>query len=80
MVKTISVHLSDESYNMIKNAADGSKRTISNFMEYATISYLSQEGFVDDLEMEEFLNDNNLLSTIRKAKKDIKAERYRIVE
>jgi len=80
MPKTITVRIDDESYNMIKTAAEGSKRTISNFMEYATISYLSQEAFVEDKEMDEILNDNELLSSIAKAKKDIKEGRYRIVE
>jgi len=80
MAKTITVRINDESYNMIKTAAEGSKRTISNFMEYATISYLSQEAFVEDQEMDEILNDDDLLRNIRKAQKDVKEERYRIVE
>ncbi len=80
MTKTITVRINDESYNMIKTAAEGSKRTISNFMEYATISYLSQEAFVDDEEMDDILNDDELMRNIRKAQKDVKEGRYRIVE
>lgn len=80
MTKSITINLSEESYNMIKTAAEGSKRTISNFMEYATISYLSQEAFVEDEEMNDILKDKNLLMNIRNAEKDIKDGRYRIFE
>lgn len=80
MAKTITVRVNDESYHMIKTAAEGSKRTISNFMEYATISYLSQEAFVEDEEVDDIMKDNNLLRNIRKAEKDIKEGSYRMAE
>ena len=51
MSKTITLRLDDDIYNMLKKAADGEKRNISNFIEYATISFLSKEAFVSDEEM-----------------------------
>jgi hypothetical protein len=69
----------DGTYQLIKTAADGSKRTISNFLEYATVSYLSQEVFVDDAEMNEIEGDKQLIHQIKKAENDIKKGKYRVV-
>jgi hypothetical protein len=40
---------------MIKTAADGQRRSISNFIEYATITYLTEESFVSEGEMHDIL-------------------------
>ena len=53
MHKTITLRINDDVYQMFKKAAQGSRRTISNFLEYAAISYLSQDTFVSDDEMKE---------------------------
>ena len=79
MSKTITMRVDDETYKMIKTAADGGRRSISNFIEYATISFLTEESFVSDNEMEEILKDENLLRNLRKGSKEIKEGKYRIV-
>jgi len=42
MTKTITLRLDDEIYRLLKTAAKGEMRTISNFLEYAAIKYLTE--------------------------------------
>ncbi len=79
MPKTITMRVDDETYKLIKTAADGDRRSISNFIEYATIAYLTEESFVNDDEMDEILNDSNLIKNITQGRKEIKQGKYRIV-
>lgn len=76
MAKTITVRLEDNIYEMFKRAAEGEKRTISNYIEYATLNYTVSETVVDDLEMAEILD---LEKDIKKGMSDIKAGRYKVV-
>jgi len=41
---------------------------------------VAEEAFVDDNEMAEILNSKELVSSLRKAKEDIKKRKYRIVK
>ena len=80
MPKTITIRIDDDTYEMIKTAAEGERRSISNFIEYATVNYLAEESFVPDHEMEEILNDKKLLEKLEKGKKDIAEGNYRFAE
>jgi hypothetical protein len=80
MAKTITIRLDDETYNLIRNAAEGEMRSISNFIEYATLAYLTEESFVSDEEMEQLLSDEKLLATLKGARSDVAEKRYHIVE
>lgn len=79
MAKTITLRISDDTYQMLKTAANGTRRTISNFLEYAAVSFLSQDAFVSDNEMDEIMNDKNLLKSLKRGEKEMKEGRYRIV-
>lgn len=79
MTKTITLRLDDEIYRLLKTAAKGEMRTISNFIEYAALKYLADESFVSDAEMEEILSDKLLLKTLKGAKKDVEKGNYKIV-
>ncbi|MFC2471832.1 MAG: hypothetical protein ACFNVI_10600 [Lachnoanaerobaculum gingivalis] len=50
MAKTITVRIDDSIYDIFKQAADEQKRTISNYLEYATRNYTMNETVVDDIE------------------------------
>lgn len=80
MAKTITIRIDDDTYNMIKTAADGERRSISNFIEYATITYLTEESFVSESEMNEILADEKLLKTLQAGQKEIEEGKYTIVE
>lgn len=79
MHKTITLRINDDVYQMFKKAAHGSRRTISNFLEYATLSFLSNDTYVSDDEMKEILKDHNLLEDLKHGEKEIKSRRYKIV-
>ncbi len=55
MAKTITVRIDDNVYDLLKKAADGQKRTISNFMEVAALNYIVSDSTVDEYEMAEIL-------------------------
>jgi uncharacterized protein (DUF1778 family) len=80
MAKTITIRIDEDTYNMIKKAAEGERRSISNFIEYATMNYLTEESFVSDEEMLELLENTALRERIHKGKKEVEEGKYRIVE
>jgi len=77
MAKTITVRIDDETYDIFKKAADGQNRTISNYIEYATLHYTVNENVVDDIEMNEILSYKK---DIKKGLDDISAGRYKIID
>jgi len=77
MAKTVTVRVDDDIYNIFKKAADGQRRTISNYIEYATLNYTINESVVDDEEMNEILACS---TDIEKGIKDISAGRYKIID
>lgn len=80
MAKTITIRIDDETYEKIKSAAESEKRTISNFMEYATLSYMESSSFVSEEEMQQLAQDSQLLSNIKESLNDIQNGRYRLVD
>ena len=79
MAKTVTVRIDESTYRRIKSAADSERRTISNFMEYATLSYVENSTFVDNDEMKSISEDKELVGTLTKAMGDIKRGNYRLV-
>lgn len=79
MGKTITIRIDDETYKKIKSAAESEKRTIANFMEYATIAYLENSNFVSDEEMIQIAEDQELMNRLQQSIQDIKRGDYRIV-
>jgi len=80
MGKTITIRVDDDTYTRIKTAAQSERRTISNFMEYATLAYLESSSFVTEEEMQEILGDQELINRLAEAVVDIKEGNYRTVE
>jgi hypothetical protein len=80
MAKTVTIRLDEDTYNIIRSAAEGQMRSISNFIEYATLSYLTEEAFLSDAEMDQILSDAELVDTLKRAQHEIASERYRVVE
>ena len=76
MAKTITVRIDDEIYNIFKKAAEGQKRTISNYLEYATLNYTVNETVVDDNEMNEIMSFGK---DLRKGLNDVSAGRYKVI-
>jgi hypothetical protein len=76
MAKTITLRLDDNVYEIFKKAAAGQKRTISNYLEYATLNFTVNETVVDDIEMAEILTFEK---DIKKGISDISAGRYKVI-
>ena len=79
MPKTITLRIDEDVYGLFKTAASAEKRTISNFIEYATLNYLTEESYVSETEIKDILADQQLLQSLKSAKKDIKKGKYKIV-
>jgi predicted transcriptional regulator len=80
MAKTVTVRLDDRAFELIRKAAEGERRSISNFIEYAALRYLTDELTVSDQEMEEIMADEALVASLRKGLADAKAGRYRVAD
>ena len=76
---TVTMRVDDSTYRMIKQAADGQKRNLSNFIEFATLQYLSSAQFVDSDEMSEILEDKELFQNLKDGMDDLKKENYTLV-
>ena len=80
MAKTVTVRLEDRVYDLIRKAAEGERRSISNFLEYAALRYLTDEITVSDEEMEEILSDDALVTSLRQGVADAEAGKYHVAE
>ncbi|GGD45487.1 hypothetical protein GCM10012288_19810 [Malaciobacter pacificus] len=78
-MKTVTMRIDDSIYDMIKLAADGQKRNLSNFIEFATMQYLTSSQFVENDEMAEIMNDKELVKNLMDGLEDFKKGDYTIV-
>jgi len=46
-MKTVTMRIDENVYEMIRQAADGQKRNMSNFVEFATLQYLTSSQYID---------------------------------
>ena len=73
------MRVDDSIYEMIKLAADGQRRNLSNFIEFATMQYLTSSQFIDSDEMAEITNDKELVQNLMNGLNDFKNGDYTIV-
>ena len=73
------MRVDDSVYDMIKLAAKGQKRNLSNFIEFATMQYLTSSQFVEKDEMNEILEDKDLVENLMNGREDFKKGEYTIV-
>lgn len=78
-MKTVTMRVDDSVYNIIQLAAQGQKRNISNFIEFATMQYLTSSQYVDNSEMAEILNDASLIENLKQGIENIKNNEFTIV-
>ena len=80
MSKTITVRLDESTYKKIKAAAESERRPISNYIEFATVSFIDNSLFIEDEEMNEIKGNKKLIDNLKRSIDDIKNADYRIVE
>ena len=73
------MRVDDSIYDMIKLAAEGQKRNLSNFIEFATLQYLTSSQFVENDEMAEIMDDKELVKNLMDGLNDFKNGDYTIV-
>jgi len=78
-MKTVTMRVDDSIYEMIKLAAQGQRRNLSNFIEFATMQYLTSSQFVQKDEMNEILEDKELVENLMNGLEDVKKGDYTIV-
>ncbi len=78
-MKTVTMRVDDSIYDMIKLAAEGQRRNLSNFIEFATLQYLTSSQFVEKDEMAEILEDKELVENLMNGLEDFKKGDYTIV-
>jgi hypothetical protein len=78
-MKTVTMRVDDIMYQMIKTAADGQKRNISNFIEFATLQYLTSSQYIGEAEMSEILSDKELVKNLKIGFKEVANGEYDIV-
>jgi predicted transcriptional regulator len=79
MAKTITIRLDDDTYEILRRAADGERRSISNFIEYASLSYVTREVYASNGEMREILENESLVKSLKKGLDDVRKGRYTVV-
>ena len=80
MPKTITIRIDDNVYEVFKKAADGERRSISNFIECAALAYLTNDINVSDEEMDGILSDKALVGSIEKGLKNIREGKYKFID
>jgi len=64
-MKTVTMRVDETIYRMIKTAADGERRNISNFIEFAILQYLTSSQYMSEREMNEILSDSELVKNLK---------------
>ncbi len=79
MPKTMTLRISDKLLERLKLHAKMENRTISNFIETATLRYIEQNELVDEFEMAEIMSNRDLIKKLKQGSKDDKNKKGRFV-
>ncbi|MBI4650369.1 CopG family transcriptional regulator [Candidatus Desantisbacteria bacterium] len=79
MAKTVTLRINESLLDRFKRHADLENRSISNFIETATLKYIDNIELTDDFEMAEILGNEKLLGKLKKGSEDARKKRGRFV-
>ncbi len=79
MTKTVTVRLDEEVYQKIKKCAEAERRPISGFLENATLSYIEETSFADELEMMDILNNKDLIARLKRGSRQAQQRKGKLV-
>lgn len=80
MAKTVSIRLEQPKYRLFTKFAKLQNRSLSNFIETATLRYIEEQEELDDFEMDEIRGNAELNRSISRGLKDAKAKRGRFAD
>lgn len=78
-MKTVTMRVDDSVYEMMKLAAEGQKRNLSNFIEFATLQYLTSAQYVEQDEMAQIVADKALVENLMSGLEDLHKGDYTLV-
>ena len=79
MSKTVTLRLKDNLYNLLRRLAEKDNRTLSNFIETATVRYIEEHEFADEYEKAEIRGNQELNKSLKRGMKDAKIKKGRFV-
>jgi Family of unknown function (DUF6290) len=77
---TITLRLPENRYRLFKKLAEEENRSLSNFIETATVRHIEESEYADSFEMEEIKNNHGLNNSLRKGHTDARLKKGRFVE
>ena len=79
MTRTVSMRIDENLYNSLSILAKAENRSISNFIETATMRYIEEIEHVDEFEMGSIQSNEDLLARLKKGTGDAQNQRGRFV-
>jgi len=79
MSKTVTLRIENTLYKKLKEHAESENRTLSNFIETATLNYIEQIELVDEYEMKEIISNANLLERLQRGSSDAVSKKGKFV-
>ena len=79
MAKTITLRLSDDSYEKLTAAAKKDNRSLANMIETLALGKLEQDLLADDIEMAEIFRNDRLLKKLEKGHGQARSKKGRFV-
>lgn len=79
MPKTVTLRIDETLMQKLKLYAEAENRTISNFIETATLRYIEQNELVDEFKMVEILKNRDLLQRLKQGSYDARKKKGRFV-
>jgi hypothetical protein len=76
---TITLRLPENHYRLFKKLAEEENRSLSNFIETATIRHIEESEYADSFEMEEIKKNSRLNVSLRKGHTDARLKKGRFV-
>jgi predicted transcriptional regulator len=79
MPKTVTLRIDDIVLERFRHHAEMENRSISNFIETATLRYIEQSELADEYEMSEIVNNAGLANRLEKGSEDARKKRGRFI-
>ncbi|NKC15632.1 MAG: CopG family transcriptional regulator [Gammaproteobacteria bacterium] len=80
MSKTVTLRLSEDTYEKFRAFAESDNRSLSNFIETSALRYIAEHEYVDEFEMAEIHSNSELQAGLKRAMQDAKSRKGRFVE
>lgn len=76
---TITLRLPENHYRLFRKLAEEENRSLSNFIETATIRHIEESEYADAFEMEEIRKNTSLNASLRRGHSDARLGKGRFV-